>query len=488
MSSSAERHSVMPAMPIDLAAAVAASRPNLVSALTICADLLGITFAAAGAIAVRWLTGGSFRLDQLLAWWPLPILVILFVAQARGYARTPPHPAEELRRLSTATTLAFAMLVTATFFLRSFEAYSRVAVLVALGFSWITVPTARAIMRGWGTRYAWWGVPVVVVGAGMTAQGVIQSLQRWPSRGLRPIVALDDNTDKQGTLISGIPVVGPLEPAALAAAQAGVTTLLVAMPGAPPERVRALWRRLGPHFPSVLVVPGLGEFASLWVEAKDIGGQVALELRQSLLRPSRRFLKRTLDLILVLLLLIGLSPLLLGLMVLVYVTSPGPIFYGQQRLGRNARTFKAWKFRTMRRDADALLARLLASDPRLRAEWDRDHKLRVDPRVTMIGRFLRKTSLDELPQLWNVVNGEMSLVGPRPVTQGEIGKYGEQWELYKRVRPGITGQWQVSGRNHTTYEERVAWDAFYVHNWSPWLDFVILARTVQTVVRGEGAY
>lgn len=475
-------------VPIDLGAAVAASRPLLVSGLIVVADLLGITLAAAGAIGLRLVTGGSFRLDQLLAWWPLPILMVLFVAQARGYARTPPHPAEELRRLTTATTLAFAMLVTATFFLRSFEAYSRVAVLVALAFSWITVPLARAVMRGWCTRYAWWGVPVVVVGAGITAHGVIQSLQRWPSRGLRPIMALDDNPAKYGTLISGIPVVGPLEPAAMAAARAGITTLLVAMPGAPPERVRTLWRRLGPHFPSVLVVPGLGEFASLWVEAKDIGGQVALELRQSLLRPSRRFLKRTLDLVLVGLLLVLLSPLLLALMLVVYASSPGPVFYGQQRLGRNAAPFKAWKFRTMRRDADAVMARLLASDPLLQAEWDRDHKLRVDPRVTMIGRFLRKTSLDELAQLWNVVNGDMSLVGPRPITKAEVGKYGEQWDLYKRVRPGITGQWQVSGRNHTTYEERVAWDAFYVHNWSPWLDFVILARTVQTVVRGEGAY
>ncbi len=475
-------------LSIDLSAAVAVSRPLLASGLIVFADMLGITVAAACAIALRLVTGGTFRIDQLLAWWPLPILVVLFIAQARGYARTPPHPAEELRRLSTATTLAFAMLVTATFFLRSFETYSRVAVLVALAFSWITVPLARAVMRGWCTRYTWWGVPVVVVGAGITAAGVIQSLQRWPSRGLRPIIALDDNPAKHGSLISGIPVVGPLEPAALAAAQAGITTLLVAMPGAPPERVRMLWRRLGPHFPSVLVVPGLGEFASLWVEAKDIGGQVALELRQSLLRPSRRFMKRTIDLLLVGLLLVVSSPLLLALMTVVYVSSPGPIFYGQLRLGRNAMPFKAWKFRTMRRDADVVLTRLLASDPLLQAEWDRDHKLRVDPRVTMIGRFLRKTSLDELPQLWNVMSGDMSLVGPRPVTQAEVGKYGEQWELYKRVRPGITGQWQVSGRNHTTYEERVAWDAFYVHNWSPWLDFVILARTVQTVVRGEGAY
>jgi len=134
------------------------------------------------------------------------------------------------------------------------------------------------------------------------------------------------------------------------------------------------------------------------------------------------------------------------------------------------------------------LTNLLESNPEVRSEWEKSQKLRRDPHVTRTGRFLRKTSLDELPQLWNVLRGEMSLVGPRPIVDAEVAKYHEVYKLYRRVRPGISGLWQVSGRSDTTYEERVAMDAYYVHNWSVWLDLVILARTVKSVISSLGAY
>jgi lipopolysaccharide/colanic/teichoic acid biosynthesis glycosyltransferase len=138
-------------------------------------------------------------------------------------------------------------------------------------------------------------------------------------------------------------------------------------------------------------------------------------------------------------------------------------------------------------DAERALDELLQSDPDLRTEWDRDRKLRCDPRVTRVGRFLRATSLDELPQLWNVLRGEMSLVGPRPIVEAEVPRYGEAYELYRRVTPGISGFWQVNGRSDTSYEERVALDTYYVRNWSVWLDLVILARTVESLVLRRGA-
>lgn len=142
----------------------------------------------------------------------------------------------------------------------------------------------------------------------------------------------------------------------------------------------------------------------------------------------------------------------------------------------------------MFQNADQVLSVHLESNPALREEWLRDHKLKNDPRVTLVGRFLRKTSLDELPQLWNVLRGEMSLVGPRPIVSAEVAKYGEYFDDYQAVRPGITGLWQVSGRNNTTYEERVKYDEYYVRNWSIWLDLYILCKTVKTVLLGEGAY
>jgi lipopolysaccharide/colanic/teichoic acid biosynthesis glycosyltransferase len=139
-------------------------------------------------------------------------------------------------------------------------------------------------------------------------------------------------------------------------------------------------------------------------------------------------------------------------------------------------------------DADRILADYLSAHPEYLFEWQRDHKLRNDPRVTPIGRWLRRLSLDELPQLWNVVIGQMSLVGPRPIVKAEIEKYGRRFGLYSRVRPGITGLWQVSGRNNTTYDERVSLDEYYVHNWSVWFDTYLLLRTVKTVLNREGAY
>jgi len=182
------------------------------------------------------------------------------------------------------------------------------------------------------------------------------------------------------------------------------------------------------------------------------------------------------------------SPLLAAIAILIKMNSPGPVFFGQQRIGQGGRRFIAWKFRSMVVDADRVLKEYLAKRPDLREEWERDQKLKNDPRVTRVGRILRKLSLDELPQLWNVIKGEMSLVGPRPIVQDELAKYGDKGTFYLKVKPGMTGLWQVSGRNDISYKERVELDVYYVRNWSVWLDLYILARTVWVVLFGKGAY
>lgn len=187
------------------------------------------------------------------------------------------------------------------------------------------------------------------------------------------------------------------------------------------------------------------------------------------------------------LLLLALSPALLAIVALIWRVDGAPVFFGHYRVGRGGRLFKCLKFRTMRLDAEAMLQRLLLEDEQARAEWERDQKLSHDPRITPIGLFLRKTSLDELPQLLNVVRGEMRLVGPRPVTPAELARYGHVRWHYFDVAPGITGLWQVSGRNLTTYEERVELDKRYVETASPWMDLKILLRTAVVVVTGHGA-
>lgn len=171
------------------------------------------------------------------------------------------------------------------------------------------------------------------------------------------------------------------------------------------------------------------------------------------------------------------------------VADGGPLFYGHSRVGRGGRQFKCLKLRSMKPDADAILAQLLAEDTEARCEWERDFKLRSDPRVTRIGFFLRKTSLDELPQLWNILVGEMSLVGPRPIVEKELKDYySDRASSYLSVRPGLTGLWQISGRNDTGYDERIELDTRYAHNWSLGLDILILLRTVEIVIQRRGAY
>ena len=176
------------------------------------------------------------------------------------------------------------------------------------------------------------------------------------------------------------------------------------------------------------------------------------------------------------------------IMILIKLDSRGPVFYRQARIGRFGRKFHVYKFRTMVQNADQILQTYLENSPELKAEWLATHKLKQDPRVTRIGSILRKLSLDELPQLWNIVIGDMSLVGPRPIVDAEVEKYGKCFDLYIKVRPGLTGLWQVSGRNDTTYERRVELDEFYVLNRSLRLDLQILWKTVFVVLKKDGAY
>ena len=223
------------------------------------------------------------------------------------------------------------------------------------------------------------------------------------------------------------------------------------------------------------------------IDIAEDSDHLALPQDVGLLLPSYR-LKRAIDLILIVASLPVVAALIAIVAIAVRCTSRGPVFYSQRRIGRGGREFNSWKFRTMVPNAEYVLADFLAADPGLREEWEQRHKLCSDPRITSIGRLLRRTSLDELPQLWNVLMGEMTLVGPRPIVADEVGKYGAVFVLYTAVVPGITGLWQVSGRNDTTYDQRVEYDRFYIRNWSPWMDLQILSRTVSVILSGTGAY
>jgi exopolysaccharide production protein ExoY len=189
-----------------------------------------------------------------------------------------------------------------------------------------------------------------------------------------------------------------------------------------------------------------------------------------------------------LIILMVLAPLLVIIALLVMITDPGPIFFAHTRIGRDGRSFPCLKFRTMVVDAELQLARLLERDPMARLEWERDHKLKSDPRITLIGNFLRRSSVDEIPQLFNVLMGQMALVGPRPIVAGEVHRYGRYFNDYCRVLPGITGLWQISGRSDTSYRRRVAIDVAYARSRSFKLDCRILLMTIPCVLMAKGSY
>ncbi|GAB4487430.1 MAG: undecaprenyl-phosphate galactose phosphotransferase WbaP [Thermodesulfovibrionales bacterium] len=332
---------------------------------------------------------------------------------------------------------------------------------------------------------------VLILGAGTTGRLIQSALNKEPNYGYEVIGFLDDDERKVGTRVNGVKVHAGVDRAELYLRNCGIRDVFIAMPGAGKEKLQTLINRLQHEADNVFFVPDLFGVAVIGTDLHHFFHEqaFALSLRNNLSRPVNVLLKRVFDLVVSVLLLPLVACAALLLAALIKAESPGPVLYGHERVGRKGRMFRCYKFRTMHRDADAKLGRILRDDPAAKKEWEEYRKLKNDPRITRIGNFLRKTSLDELPQIMNVLKGDMSLVGPRPVTQEEIEQYyREMADLCFSVPPGISGLWQVSGRSRSDYSYRVGLDAWYVRNWNLWLDVVILFKTLRVVLLREGAY
>ncbi|MGG6292914.1 undecaprenyl-phosphate galactose phosphotransferase WbaP [Leptolyngbya sp. AN02str] len=451
------------------------------------ADLLALSVAGVLSVYIRLFFDGQFQ--PSLYWQLLPLMGLFIVTYALAglYPGVAMSPVDELRRVTLSTSLVYFLLGSTIFLRREGEVYSRGIFLMVWLLSIVLILAGRTLVRHYLAPRKWWGYPVIVLGAGKTGDMVIRTLQSRPRIGLKPVLVLDDDSNKHG-LLHGVPVAGGVELAPSLAQARQIPYAIVAMPGVPRDRLLQLLERYGQTFAHLLIIPDLFGFSSLWVDAKDMGGILGLEVRQQLLLPGPKLVKFLIDRLITLVGGLLVLPLFVVIAVLIRFDSPGPIFYGQTRIGQDGMPFKAWKFRSMVKHADRALYNYLELHPELQQDWVTNQKLRDDPRVTRVGRFLRQTSLDELPQLWNILRGEMSLVGPRPIVADEIERYGDKFSLYTKVTPGLTGLWQVSGRNNLSYAERVNLDAYYVRNWSVWLDIYILMRTIWVVLTGEGAY
>ncbi len=354
--------------------------------------------------------------------------------------------------------------------------------LVLIG-GWILFPPAVAVLRPLAKRalaaLGLWRVPVLVIG---DAAGIANVAAVFGSEG-----------------VSGYEVVATCAPEqALALAERDGWASLLRQEGArrltlsihrgstiEPRLIQSILRAGLPFvvLPPVDVLPVVGCERIPFFSHDTL----MLSYRNNLAQPAARLAKTAFDLLLSSLLLAALSPLFL-LVVLLVRRDGGPAFFSHRRIGAHGRTFGCLKFRTMVPNADEVLLRALAADEALAAEWDATQKLRHDPRITGIGRVLRATSLDELPQLVNVVRLEMSLVGPRPIVKAEVARYGDDIAFYYEARPGLTGLWQVSGRADTSYIQRVRLDCWYVKNWTMWHDVAILSKTVPAVLSRRGAH
>ena len=463
------------------------TRPLPMIGALVASDVLALAAAGVASVYLRLAFNGHYAPSLYWQLWPILGIFLLAYAVAGLYPGVCISPVDELRRICLSTTFTYLVLGAGIFLFREGETYSRGVFLMAWVLSLLGVLLGRLLVRQWFGPMSWWGYPVLILGAGRTGEMVVRTLKHQPSFGLKPLAVLDDNPNRRED-INGVPVMGPLSIAPLLAKEREIHYAIVAMPGVRRERLLTILEQYASTFPHLLMIPDLFGIASLWVGTKDLGGILGLEIRQRLLLPGPRMTKALLDIILTLVVGLLLLPMIAMISMLIKLDSQGPIFYGQKRLGQDGHYFRAWKFRSMVENADDVLAAHLAQDADLRRQWEADQKLRHDPRITRVGRFLRRTSLDELPQLWNVLRGEMSLVGPRPIVDEEIARYAEKYDLYTQVMPGITGLWQVSGRNNVSYPERVNLDAYYVRNWSVWLDIYILLRTIWVVLIGEGAY
>jgi Undecaprenyl-phosphate galactose phosphotransferase WbaP len=418
-----------------------------------------------------------------------PAFCIAILAFENLYPGIGMSAVEHIRRVVRGVTLVYLMLTAAMFMAKDRWADSRGGFLLAWAFSLALAPTGRWLCGRVFANQDWWGVPVMMLGAGETARRVLQNLSANRVLGYRPVVCLDDDPAKWG-FCEKIPVAGGLDRAAELAARYGTQYAMVAMPSMPRLRLTAKLRVWSSVFPHILIIPDLFGVASLWTEPRDLGGTLGLEIRHNLLKPANRVIKRVVDLIVAAILLLVVSPFIALAALWIKLTSPGRAFFVQEREGEAGKPLRVLKLRTMYTNAEQMLEHHLAADPAAQAEWDLFCKLKNDPRILPgIGSLLRKTSMDEIPQLWNILKGEMSLVGPRPFPAYHNARFEADFRsLRTKVRPGLTGMWQVSARSNGDLDVQRALDSYYINNWSLWLDLYLLLRTVRVVLTGEGAY
>lgn len=432
--------------------------------------------------------GTSYHVpDAYLFFW-IPLVFIAFLAVTQTYTRMQPI-LETVRQIFYAILYALITCIVALYFMEASILASRLYVVLFGCLALFNVYAVRYVLMKLLKVTQTFVKPVIIIGAGKTAELVLQFFEGDLGYRYRVVGLLDDNPISE-MLPQKFLLLGKVSDAETIIRDSGIQTVIITAPGMDSERLEKLVAKIQPLVRDILFVPDLMmlPLGHVGVEPFYTEKVFMLSIRNNLARRRNRLAKRIFDLVATICGGFLILPILLILAILVGIDNKGRIIFAHRRVGRNGKLFPCYKFQSMVSDAQERLEEYLAKNPEARKEWEESFKLTNDPRVTKLGAFLRKTSLDELPQLWNVLMGDMSLVGPRPIVTKEVERYGDYIREYYMVPPGITGMWQVNGRSDTTYEERVAMDTWYVRNWSVWIDLVYLFKTVKTVFTGKGAY
>ena len=452
-------------------------------------DFMSLLISGFLAVAIRDAMGEMKVLQHYHRMAPLLVIFLIVYAWKGLYPAVGIDPVEELHRVSLSTSIVFLLVTGFTFWARSAMIYSRLAFAFAWVLALFLVPISRWLIRSLACRLGVWGEPVAVVGYGPQGHTIVNYLLGNLRLGLRPILVIDgfESSSKQNFPIPRL-ILTSQDAAVKAFRAAGISTALLISSEIPDALQQAIVDQEKFGFRRMIMISDLRWIGSRGVNPYDLGGFLGLEVRHNLLNSLEQSIKRFMDFLLVIFFGVIALPLSALIVLLIRLDSPGRVIYGHLRIGKDGQLIVVWKFRTMIENADEVLDDYLIGHPEALDEWMQSRKLKNDPRITRIGRYLRKSSLDELPQLWNVLNGEMSFVGPRPIVEEEIHHYSDCFNLYTRVRPGLTGLWQVSGRNDVNYDNRVRLDEYYVRNWSIWLDLYIIARSIGVVLGGKGAF
>jgi undecaprenyl-phosphate galactose phosphotransferase len=397
---------------------------------------------------------------------------------------------DEVKHLYRGLFFSFILLMLFVFLSRGYTQFSRVVIISAWILSLVIFPLFRRIAKIMLVRLNLWKKKVLILGTDETARAIAKGIRSNPTIGYEIIGFLsNDRKDTGKLLLDDLQVIGEVAQVEDWGKKSGPLDIIISLPEIDQQKLIDLVETSEKVAETIKIVPNIGNIFTLGVDVETFGDVLSLSVARNLVKPWNIYLKRIIEFALTAVLMVVFSPLLLIIALAIKAESRGPALFLQERLGGNGHNFKLIKFRSMYENADSKLKGYLEKNADARIEWQEYQKLRNhDPRVTRAGKILRKYSLDELPQLINVLKGDMALVGPRPYLPREKEAIGKSYDLILRVKPGITGLWQVSGRNILPFKQRLLLDEYYIRNWSLWMDVVILIKSIKAFLSREGAF